>query len=152
MKGAEAAQDERGEVELEEAGDGRAGASEEELARARVAYRGSQESAKAWRAFTPNPRHHDITYWSMLTSLFVEPGLNRMTLIERIMEQAGVSRSTAERAIREGRESGYLVDRPAGKEVRYFLSDRTFGHCLEFFRRWMDISRVVERFGYDVRK
>ncbi len=126
--------------------------SEEELARARIAYRGSQESAKAWRAFTDDSRHHDITYWSMITSLFVEPGLNRTRLIERIMEQAGVSRSTAERAIREGRERGYLVDRPAGKEVRYFLSDRVFNHCLEFFRSWMDVSRVVKRFGYDLGK
>jgi hypothetical protein len=123
--------------------------SEEELARARIAYRGSQESAKAWRAFTDNPRHHDITYWSMITSLFVEPGLNRTALIERIIEQAGVSRSTAERAIREGRGSGYLVDRPAGKEVRYFLSDRVFDHCIGFFRDWMDVARVVKRFGYD---
>ncbi len=137
----------------EEAPGGRAEeVSEEELARARIAYRGSQESAKAWRAFTDDSRHHDITYWSMITSLFVEPGLNRTRLIERIMEQAGVSRSTAERAIREGRESGYLVDRPAGKEVRYFLSDRVFNHCLEFFRSWMDVSRVVKRFGYDLGK
>jgi hypothetical protein len=123
--------------------------TEEELARARIAYRGSQESAKAWRAFTGNSRHHDITYWSMITSLFVEPGLNRMTLIERIMDQAAVSRSTAERAIREARESGYLVDRPAGKEVRYFLSDRVFSHCIGFFRDWMDVAGVVKRFGYD---
>src|SRR5215213_2413745 len=94
-----APRDDRGEDEVpDEAaeGVGPAAVSEEELARARIAYRGSQESARAWRAFTPNPRHHDITYWSMLTSLFVEPGLNRMTLIERVMEQAGVSRSTAE--------------------------------------------------------
>lgn len=131
---------------------GREDVSEEELARARIAYRGSQESARAWRAFTTNSRHHDITYWSMLTTLFVEPGLNRMTLIERIMEQAAVSRSTAERAIKEGRESGYLVDRPAGKEVRYFLSDKLFDHCLEFFRSWMDVSRVVKRFGYDAER
>ena len=105
----------------------------EELARARVAYRGSLESSRAWRAFTPNTRHHDTTYWTMLSWLFAEPGMNRMTLVDRITEYAGVSRSTAERAVREARESGYVVDEPAGKEVRYFLSDRLFDHCVGFF-------------------
>ena len=121
----------------------------EELARARVAYRGSLESSRAWRAFTPNTRHHDTTYWTMLSWLFAEPGLNRMTLVDRITEYAGVSRSTAERAVREARESGYVVDEPAGKEVRYFLSDRLLAHCVRFFRDYMDLESIIRVLGHD---
>lgn len=119
-----------------------------ELARAQVAYRGAQESARAWRAFTPNTRHHDVTYWSLLTSLFVEPGINRMTLIDKVIEYAGVSRSTAERAIREARQSGYIRDEPAGKEVHYYLSDSSFRHCMEYFRNYMDLEKILENLGH----
>ncbi len=120
----------------------------EELARARAAFRGSLESARAWRAFSPNPKHHDLTYWSMLSSLFAEPGMNRSALIERIVTYAGVSRSTAERAIREGRDEGYLVDRPAGKEVLYYLSPRLTEHCVAYFRNYMDQAKLMEHLGY----
>lgn len=122
-----------------------------ELDRARNAFRGSLESARAWRAFTTNSKHHDTTYWSLLSSLFADPGMNRMTLLERIMDYAGVSRSTAERAIREARLSGYIVDRPAGKEVHYFLSDETFNHCISFFRNFMDADKLMKALGYEKR-
>jgi hypothetical protein len=122
---------------------------EPELDRARTAYRGSLESARAWRAFTTNTRHHDTTYWSLLSSLFADPGMNRMTLLDRIIEYAGVSRSTAERTIREARESGYVVDQPSGKEVLYFLSDEMFNHCVNFFRTFMDADRLMKTLGYD---
>lgn len=117
----------------------------EELAKARRAFRGSLESSRAWRGFSADPRHHDVTYWTLLTVLFVEPGMNRMSLIERVIEFAGVSRSTAERAIREARAAGFIADAPAGKEVRYRLTDRLFAHCLEFFRSYMDLERNVAR-------
>jgi hypothetical protein len=123
--------------------------SDAELARAQGAYRGSLQSSRAWRAFSSNPRHHDVTYWTMLVSLFVEPGMNRTVLIDRIIEYAGVSRSTAERAIHEARQSGYIVDRREGREVRHFLSDRIFNHCVEFFRSYMDLEKIVEKLGYD---
>jgi hypothetical protein len=119
-----------------------------ELARARTAYRGSLESSRAWRAFTTNTRHHDVTYWTLLSSLFAEPGMNRMTLIDRIITYAGVSRSTAERAIREARESGYIIDRPAGKEVQHFLSPATSKHCIEYFRNYMDFEKIIKTLGY----
>src|SRR5687768_5978475 len=95
----------------------------EELARARRAFRGSLESSRAWRGFSTDPRHHDVTYWTLLTALFIEPGMNRMSLLERVIEFAGVSRSTAERAIREARQQGFIVDEPAGKVVRYRLAE-----------------------------
>ena len=117
--------------------------SAEELERARAAFRGSLESSRAWRGFSANPRHHDVTYWTLLTTLFVEPGMNRMTLIDRIIEYAGVSRSTAERAIRDARASGFVTDEPAGKEVRYRLSEPLFAHCIDFFRRYMDLEQVL---------
>jgi DNA-binding GntR family transcriptional regulator len=82
-------------------------------------------------------------------SLFAEPGMNRTTLIDRIIEYAGVSRSTAERAIHEARQSGYIVDRREGREVRQFLSDRLFNHCINFFRNYMDLEKIIEKFGYD---
>lgn len=122
--------------------------SEGELNRARVAYRGSLEMTRAWRSFTSNTRHHDTTYWCLLTALFADPGVNRMTLIDRIMECAGVSRSTAERAIREARASGYIVDQPTGKEVRYYLSDRMFDHFIRFFRDHMDLEKIIVNLGY----
>ena len=127
-------------------------AEDDELARARVAFRGSLESSRAWRAFTPNTRHHDTTYWTMLSWLFAEPGMNRMTLIDRVIEYAGVSRSTAERAVREARVNGYVVDEPAGKEVRYFLSDRLFDHCVGFFRSYMDLEKIMRILGHDSRR
>lgn len=116
-----------------------------ELAKAQRAFRGSLESSRAWRGFSPDPRHHDVTYWTLLTVLFIEPGMNRMSLIERVVEFAGVSRSTAERAIREARGKGFIVDAPAGKEVRYRLSDRLLAHCFEFFRNFMDLERILAR-------
>jgi hypothetical protein len=60
-----------------------------------------------------------------------------------------VSRSTAERTIREARESGYVVDQPSGKEVLYFLSDAMFNHCVNFFRTFMDADRLMKTLGYD---
>lgn len=129
-------------------GPGRARMEGAELERARAAYRGALESARAWRAFTPDTRHHDIAYWTMLTSLFAEPGMNRTRLIGRIVEYAGVSRSTAERTVREGRASGYVVDEPAGREVLYSLSDATFEHCVDYFRDYMDLEKIIEHLGY----
>lgn len=122
--------------------------SAEELERARRAFRGSLESSRAWRSFSPDPRHHDVTYWTLLTSLFAEPGMNRMTLVDRITEYAGVSRSTAERAIRDARASGFVQDQPVGKEVRYYLSEPLFAHCIEFFRRYMDLEQVLRNLGH----
>lgn len=116
----------------------------EELERAQAAYRGAQESARAWRQFSPDPRHHDVVYWTLLTVLFVEPEMNRMTLIGRIVDLAGVSRSSAERAVREARARGFVLDRPAGKEVRYRLSDRLARHCVAFFRDFMSPDRALE--------
>jgi hypothetical protein len=117
----------------------------EELARARRAFRGSLESSRAWRGFSTDPRHHDVTYWTLLTALFIEPGMNRMSLLERVIEFAGVSRSTAERAIREARQQGFIVDEPAGKEVRYRLAEPLFVHCIEFFRNFMDLERILAK-------
>jgi hypothetical protein len=119
-----------------------------ELDRARLAYRGALEAARAWRGFSNNPRHHDMSYWSLLSSLFAEPGMNRMTLLERIMEYAGVSRSTAERVIREARDCGFIEDQPAGKEVHYFLSEATSRHCIDYFRRYMDQAQMMRTLGY----
>lgn len=119
-----------------------------ELERARLAFRGALEAARAWRAFSPQPRHHDLSYWSLLSSLFAEPGMNRMTLLERIMDYAGVSRSTAERVIRDARDCGFIADRPAGKEVHYRLSDATHRHCVDYFRRYMDQEAMLRTLGY----
>jgi hypothetical protein len=75
--------------------------------------------------------------------------MNRTTLIDRIIDYAGVSRSTAERAIHEARQSGYIVDRREGREVRHFLSDRLFNHCIEFFRNYMDLEKIIAKLGYN---
>lgn len=130
-------------------GSARPEADDGELERARLAYLGAMESARAWRRFSDNPRHHDVTFWTILTALFVEPGMNRMSLIDKIIDFAAVSRSTAERAVREARGQGFIVDRPAGKEVRHYLSDACFEHCLGFFREYMDMAKLLRNLGYD---
>ena len=132
-----------------EAGPGRIEVTSAELARARRAYRGGLEAARAWRAFSPDPRHHDATYWTLIATLFAEPGMNRTTLIERVTAGAGVSRSTAERVIRDARESGLVCHRQVGTEVLMELSERLFAHCLGFFRSRMDRVRFGEGLGED---
>jgi hypothetical protein len=119
-----------------------------ELARARRAYAGSLDAARAWRAFSPDPKHHDTTYWALLTSLFAEPGMNRTRLVDRVIDAAGVSRSTAERAVRDARASGLVDAEPAGAEVLLDLSDRMFDHCLGYFRDWMDAPKLNRALGY----
>ena len=116
----------------------RAEVPEAELARARAAYRASLEALRGWRAFSPSARHPDAACWGLLGSLFAEPGLDRTALVGRIAECAGVSRSTAERVVRRARAGGHVVDRPAGRRVRYFLSERAFADCLAYFRAHMD--------------
>jgi hypothetical protein len=60
--------------------------------------------------------------------------MNRTTLIERVTAGAGVSRSTAERAIRDARESSLVCCRQVGTEVLMDLSQRMFEHCIGYFR------------------
>ena len=128
------------------------GVSKVYLARARTAYRGALDSARAWRGFSTNPKHHDATYWSLLTSLFADPGMNRSTLIDRIIEYGGASRSTAERAIRDARDCGLIVDRPSGNQVLYSLSDKMVEHCISFFANYMDRDQIMKNLGYDNEK
>ena len=116
----------------------RAGVAEAELARARAAYRASLAALRGWRAISPSARHPDAACRCLLGSLFAEPGLHRTALVDRIAECAGVSRSTAERVLRRARDGGHVVDRPAGKRVRYFLSERAVADCLAYFRAYMD--------------
>ncbi len=112
-----------------------------ELERVRAAYRSSLEATRAQRAFLPSARHEDTACWSMMSSLFAEPGMNRTMLIGRITQYAGVSRATAERVVRRAREGGHIVDQPSGRMVRYFLSQRSFDCCLEYFRKYMGRTR-----------
>src|SRR4051794_28630773 len=131
-----------------EAGPGRIAVTAAELARARRAYRGGLAAARAWRAFSPDPRHHDATYWTLIASLFAEPGTNRTRLVDRVVADAGVSRSTAERAVREARAGGLIVAERTGGEVRLRLSDRLFRHCVGYFRTWMDGGRLGAALGH----
>jgi hypothetical protein len=119
-----------------------------ELARARRAYHGALEAMRAWSAFSPHSRHHGMSYWSLLASLFAEPGLNRTRLSDRIVEYARVSRSTAQRTIRDARHSGHIVDQPSGKAVRYFLAEQMVDHCVLYFRNWLDQEQVEKALGY----
>jgi hypothetical protein len=100
-----------------------------DLEHARAAYRGSLEAARAQRAFLPSARHEDTACWSMLGSLFAEPGLNRTELVRRVISRA--------------RASGYIVDQPSGRMVRYFLSRQSFNQCLEYYRAYMSAEPHV---------
>ena len=131
-----------------EAGPGRVAVAAAELARARRAYRGGLEAARAWRAFSPDPRHHDATYWTLIATLFAEPAMNRTRLVDRVVAEAGVSRSTAERAVREARAGGLILAERVGPEVRLDLSDRLFEHCVGYFRAWMDGGRLGAALGH----
>src|SRR3954453_7806947 len=122
-----------------EAGPGRVAIVAAELARARRAYRGGLAAARAWRAFSPDPRHHDATYWTLSATLFAEPGTNRTRrvaravgeaggrgrhrtrLVDRLVAEAGVSRSPAEPAVREARPGGLILAERVGPEVRLDL-------------------------------
>jgi hypothetical protein len=108
-----------------------------DLEHARAAYRGSLEAARAQRAFLPSARHEDTACWSMLGSLFAEPGLNRTELVSRISQYAGVSCATAERVVSRARAGGHIIDQPSGRMVRYYLSDQSFGCCVVYFRKYM---------------
>jgi hypothetical protein len=130
-----------------EAGPLRIEVSAAQLKRAQQAYSSALEAARAWRAFSPSPRHHDMTYWTLISSLFAEPGMNRTQLVDRIIDEAGVSRSTAERAIRDARESGLIVGRYAGSEVLFDLSDVIFNHCVNYFQSWMDAAKIARMLG-----
>ena len=122
--------------------------SASELSRARRAYRGALDAAQAWRAFSSNPKHHDTTYWILLSSLFVEPGMNRTGLVDQIVLKAGVSRSTAERTVSDARESGLIVGESVGAVILLSLSDRLFKHCVDYFRNWMDAAKLAKALGY----
>ncbi len=81
----------------------------------------------------------------MLSALFAEPGMHRTELVSRISQYAGVSRATAERVVSRARASGYIVDQPSGRMVRYFLSQRSFNRCLEYYRKYMSAERAKLR-------
>ena len=78
----------------------------------------------------------------------MNPGINRTVLIERMQRYAGVSRSTAERMIADARKDGFLLDMEERnpKRSRYYLSRPVYVHCIEFFRNWMDFTKI-EREG-----
>jgi hypothetical protein len=114
-----------------------------DLEHARAAYRGSLEAARAQRAFLPSARHEDTACWSMLGSLFAEPGLNRTELVSRISQYAGVSRATAERVVSRARAGGHIIDQPSGRMVRYFLSQQSFNQCLDYYRAYMSAELHV---------
>jgi hypothetical protein len=112
-----------------------------ELERARAAYRAALAEARARLDLAPSARHQDTACWGVLASLFVEPGLSRTALVDRVAGCAGVSRPTAERVVRRAREGGHIVDRTAGRAVAYSLSEPAFERCLDHFRRHMDAGR-----------
>src|SRR3954462_7646843 len=96
------------------AGPGPVAVTAAELARARRAYRGGLAAARAWRAFSPEPRHPHADYWTLIAALVGPPGTNRTRLVDRMVADAGVSRSTAERAVRDARAAGLIVAERAG--------------------------------------
>src|SRR4051794_41949466 len=108
----------------ETAGSGRVAIAGAELARARRAYRGGLEAARAWRAFSPDPRHHDATYWTLIAALFAQPGTNRTRLVDRIVGGGGGSRATAARGVRRGPGGGVVLAEGGGAQGRLRLADR----------------------------
>jgi hypothetical protein len=116
----------------------------DELERARYSYDGSLQSARAWRSFFGEPKYQTTTAWTMFALVFVNPGISRTVLIDRMQRYAGVSRSTAERMIADARRDGFLLDKEEKnrKRSRYYLSRDVYVHCIEFFRNWMDFTKI----------
>ena len=120
----------------------------DELDRARYSYDGSLQSARAWRSFFGEPKYQTTTAWTMFALVFVNPGINRTDLIDNMQKYAGISRSTAERMIADAKKDGFLIDKDERnpKRSRYYLSRDVYIHCMDFFRKWMDFTKI-EREG-----
>lgn len=118
--------------------------AKDELDRARYSYDGSLQSARAWRSFFREPKYQTTTAWSMFALVFVNPGINRTDLIDRMQKYAGISRSTAERMIADAKRDGFLVDMDDKnpKKSKYYLSREVYVHCITFFRNWMDFAKI----------
>ena len=116
----------------------------DELERAKFSYDGSLQSARAWRSFFREPKYQTTTAWTMFALVFVNPGVNRTVLIDRMQRYAGISRSTAERMIADAKKDGFLLDKDEKnpKKSRYYLSRAVYVHCIEFFRNWMDFTKI----------
>jgi hypothetical protein len=116
----------------------------DELERAKYSYDGSLQSARAWRSFFSEAKYQTTTAWTMFALVFVNPGINRTVLIDRMQRYAGVSRSTAERMIADARRDGFLLDMEERnpKRSRYYLARAVYVHCIEFFRNWMDFTKI----------
>src|SRR5437763_10550117 len=82
---------------------------QDELERAKYSYDGSLQSARAWRSFFAEPKYQTTTAWTMFALVFVNPGMSRTVLIDRMQRYAGVSRSTAGRMIADARKDGFLL-------------------------------------------
>lgn len=117
---------------------------DDELTRAKYSYEGSLQSARAWRSFFGEPKYQTTTAWTMFALVFVNPGINRTVLIDRMQRYAGISRSTAERMITDAKKDGFLLDKDAKnpRKSRHYLSRAVYTHCVEFFRNWMDFTKI----------
>jgi hypothetical protein len=117
---------------------------QDELERAKYSYDGSLQSARAWRSFFGEPKYHTTTAWTMFALVFVNPGINRTILIDRMQRYAGVSRSTAERMVADAKKDGFLLDKAERKSrnSRHYLSRDVYTHCIAFFRNWMDFTKI----------
>jgi hypothetical protein len=121
--------------------------SQDELERAKYSYDGSLQSARAWRSFFSDPKYQTTTAWTMFALVFVNPGLNRTVLIDRMQRYAGISRSTAERMIADAKKDGFLLDKDEKRsnKSRYYLPRAVYIHCIEFFRKWMDFTNIKRK-------
>jgi hypothetical protein len=117
---------------------------QDELERAKYSYDGSLQSARAWRSFFSEPKYQTTTAWTMFALVFVNPGINRTVLIDRMQRYAGVSRSTAERMVADAKRDGFLLDRAEkrSRNSQHYLSRDVYTHCIEFFQNWMDFTKV----------
>jgi hypothetical protein len=117
---------------------------QDELERAKYSYDGSLQSARAWRSFFDQPKYQTTTAWTMFALVFVNPGINRTVLIDRMLRYAGISRSTAERMVADAKKDGFLLDKGGKKSrtSRHYLSRDVYIHCIEFFRNWMDFTKI----------
>lgn len=94
-------------------------------------------------------RFYSVGFTLAFFRVLAEPADTKASLALYLENEAKVSRSTAERMIRDAEEAGHLVakDNPKGRGKCVYLGDALFNHCVEYVRRRVDVTVGDEAWG-----
>jgi hypothetical protein len=111
-----------------------------------ASFRSTLDATRDWRMFTKNANHHNTVYWTIIVIVFSSAGIKRKDLIDKTIFYSGSSRTTVERAIKESKESGYIIDSNPGRETQFILSNKMIRHCINYYRKWMTADGLARMF------